>query len=109
MTISGQVTKPGFYPFPDSGKISVLEALATAGGQIPQGEQRGNLRGAGIIRTVDGQPTVIPINIEDILAKGKVGGNIQLLPNDVVYIPAKKAGFKWADVLGPLSSLGLLF
>jgi protein involved in polysaccharide export with SLBB domain len=105
--VMGQVTKPGFYPFPENGEISVLEALGEAGGQIPQGEQRGDLRSAGIIRTVNGQPTVIPVNIAEILTKGKAAKNIQLLPNDVLYVPPKKEGFNWASVLGSLG--GLLF
>jgi protein involved in polysaccharide export with SLBB domain len=103
--VMGQVTKPGFYPFPESGKINVLEALGEAGGQIPQGDQRGDLRGAGIIRTVNGQPTVIPINIAEILTKGKAAKNIQLQPNDVLYVPPKKSGFNWPSVLGSLGSL----
>lgn len=107
--VMGQVTKPGFYPFPESGKISALEALAQGGGQIPQGDNRGNIREAGVIRTVNGKPTVIPINFELVLKKGQVEQNIQLQPNDVVYVPAQKKGFKWTDVLGPLATLGVLF
>lgn len=107
--VMGQVIKPGFYPFPENGKITALEALGTAGGQIPQGEQRGNLRAAGVIRTVNGQPTVIPVNLEEVLTKGKVAQNIELQPNDVVYVPAQKKEFKWTDLLGSLSALGFLF
>lgn len=101
--VMGQVTKPGFYPFPESGEINVLEALGEGGGQIPQGDQRGDLRGAGIIRTVNGQPTVIPINIAGILTKGKAEQNVQLQPDDVLYIPPKKQGFNWSSVLGVLT------
>jgi protein involved in polysaccharide export with SLBB domain len=105
--VMGQVTKPGFYPFPENGQISVLEALGEAGGQIPQGDQRGDLRSAGIIRTVNGQPTVIPVNIAEILTKGKAAKNIQLQPKDVLYIPPKKEGVNWTSILGSLG--GLLF
>lgn len=103
--VMGQVTKPGFYPFPENGKVNVLEALGMAGGQIPQGEQRGNLRSAGIIRTVNGQPTVIPVNIAEILTKGKIAQNIQLQPGDVLYIPPQKAGFNWSSILSSLGNL----
>jgi protein involved in polysaccharide export with SLBB domain len=105
--VMGQVTKPGFYPFPEDGEISVLEALGEAGGQIPQGDQRGDLRGAGIIRKVNNQPTVIPVNIAEILTKGKGAQNVQLQPDDVLYIPPRKAGFNWSNVLGSLA--GILF
>lgn len=105
--VMGQVMKPGFYPFPESGEINVLEALGEGGGQIPQGDQRGDLRGAGIIRKVNNQPTVIPVNIAEILTKGKAAQNIQLQPDDVLYIPPKKQGFNWSTVLGVLT--GRLF
>ena len=105
--VMGQVTRPGFYAFPEDGEINVLEALGEAGGQIPQGDQRGDLRGAGIIRKVNDKPTVIPINIAEILTKGKDAQNVQLQPDDVLYIPPKKAGFNWSSVLGLLT--GRLF
>ena len=107
--VMGQVTRPGFYPFPETGKVTVLEALGTAGGQIPQGDQRGNLRETGLIRTVNGKPAVIKINIEEILTKGKVQQNIELQPNDVIYVPAKGNSVKWTDILGSIAGLGFLF
>jgi len=107
--VMGQVTRPGFYPFPESGEVNVLEALGVAGGQIPQGDQRGNLREAGIIRTVDGKATVIPINIEQILSKGKTAQNIQLQPKDVLYVPPQKKGFKWTDVIPVVGGLVGIF
>lgn len=103
--VMGQVMKPGFYPFPESGEIGVLEALGEAGGQIPQGDQRGDLRGAGIIRKVNNQPTVIPVNISEILTKGKVAQNVLLQPGDVLYIPPRKQGFNWSGILGALGGL----
>jgi protein involved in polysaccharide export with SLBB domain len=107
-SVMGRVAKPGYYTFPEKkGEATVLEALSEAGGPV----QDGNLSNAGIIRAVNGEPTVIPLNLEfslNDLKKGNLDSNIQLQPEDILYIPPKKRGFKWTDVLNPLVTLRTL-
>jgi protein involved in polysaccharide export with SLBB domain len=108
--VMGQVAKPGFYPFPEKkGDATVLKALGEAGGQATGGvDQGGDLRGAGIIRIVNGTPTLIKVNIEDALRRGKLAGNIELQPEDVLYIPPRRKKFDWGTILNPLNTLSLM-
>lgn len=104
--VMGQVARAGYYSFPErESEATVLKALAQAGGPLQGGEGGANLAGAGIIRTVNGRATVIPINIAELLQKGALANNIALQPEDVLYIPPKRRGFRWTDVLSPLSLL----
>ncbi len=105
--VLGQVVKPGYYPFPENANdATVLKILSTAGGPS-LGATGANLSQAGIIRTVEGEPKVIPIKLDDMLRKGQ-DSNMQLQPGDVLYLPTKKKGFSWTDVLLPLSALSRL-
>ena len=102
--VMGQVAKPGYYPYPENPKdATVLNVLGTAGGPT-NGGNGANLSDAGIIRTVNGQPTRIPIRLTDTLKTGE-NSDLQLQPGDVLYIPPKNKRFSWADVLLPLSAL----
>jgi polysaccharide biosynthesis/export protein len=106
--VLGQVAKPGYFPFPQKKeKVTVLQALVEAGGQ-GQGEQAGNLRGAGIIRVVNGTARVIPVNIEDMLKKGRLRDNAVLQPDDVLYIPPRHKRFNWNSILSAASTLSVL-
>lgn len=107
--VMGQVARPGYFPFPEQkGEATLLKALTEAGGPIQAGESRSDLANAGILRTVNGQATVTKVNIDDILKNGKLANNIELQPEDILYIPAKGRGFKWTDLLTPLSALSFL-
>ena len=102
--VLGAVARPAYYPFPENpSDATVLKILSTAGGPNPGGDGA-NLSGAGIIRTVDGQPKVIPIKLDDMLRKGQ-DSNMQLLPGDVLYVPTKKKKLGLADLLLPLTLL----
>lgn len=109
--VMGQVMSPRYYSMPDrASDATVVKALAAAGGPKPDGD----LRQAAITRTVDGQVTVIPVNIDAIL-KGEAPDNISLRPNDTLNIPlardqihilgmVKTPGvYKLTDDTGPLS------
>ena len=102
--VLGEVVKPGYYPFPENpADATILKILATAGGPN-LGAGGANLGATGIIRTVDGKPTVIPIKLDDMLRKGE-DSNVQLQPGDVLYLPTKKKGLGIADLLIPFSIL----
>lgn len=101
-SVMGEAKAPGYYPLPENGHVAVLEAFTLAGGQ-------GDAAKAGIIRVVGGKPTVIPVNIDEMLKKGRLASNVNLQAEDILYIPAKGARkFGWQDLLTPLSALSLL-
>jgi polysaccharide export outer membrane protein len=104
--VMGQVSKPGYYPLPEKGEVTLLEAVNLAGGQIAAGD----LAKAGIIHVVDGKATVQPVNIDTILKKGRLAANVVLHSGDILYVPEKsvKRAFNWQDLLAPLSLLNIL-
>jgi protein involved in polysaccharide export with SLBB domain len=107
--VLGQVKSAGYYPVPENKKeVPVLSALSVAGGPASDA----NLRDAGIIRTVNGQPTRIPLDLEQMFAKGdKAMEAVQLLPEDVLFIPSKKpnSGSSWTKIMSLIPIIGLIF
>ena len=100
--VMGQVNRPAYYPIPEKGPINVFEAFNFAGGQTPNGD----LSKAGIIRMVEGKPTVIPVNMNNVLKKPETALNLTLQPEDILFVPPRGArGFTWQDVLSPLTTL----
>ena len=104
--VQGQVGKPGYYTYPEKGKVTVLDALNEAGGGAGTG---GDLSHAGVIRSVDGKYTVIRVNIDLMLKKGDLSKNMALQPGDVLYVPARSTkGNAFQNLLAPLSLLSIL-
>ncbi len=100
----GQVARPGLFPVPDSGDITVLDAL-----NLARGSNGGNLAKADVIRTVNGKPKEIPVNIDKMLKKGDMTGNIMLHADDLLFIPTNNAHpFVWSNLLLPITALSLL-
>lgn len=102
--VMGQVAHPAYYPIPEKGPVNVFEAFNFAGGQLPSGD----LSKAGIIRMVDGKPTVIKVNMNNVLKKPETAMNITLQPEDVLVVPLRgQRGLTIQDALSPLSILSL--
>jgi polysaccharide export outer membrane protein len=80
--IIGQVAKPGVYPL--TGRITVIQALALAGGFLPFAK-KGEV---SIVRDINGVQTRIPINYEK-LEKGKnlQQLNVTLQGGDTIVVP----------------------
>ncbi len=111
--VIGQVVRPGYYPFPDSpADATVFKALAQAGGPSGAGEGGADLSKAHIIRTVNGQQTAIPIDLQSMVQAGGAASaplrGTTLQPEDVLYIPSRRRGFKLTDALDFLSPLAIL-
>lgn len=98
--VLGQVKSAGYFPVPEDREgVPLLTALSAAGG--PQTDA--NLRDAGIIRTVNGQPTRIPLNLEQVLKGDSKTQVAQLQAEDVLFIPSKKpGGSTWSKILSAL-------
>jgi polysaccharide export outer membrane protein len=104
IAVMGNVSKPGFFPIPEKGEMSALTAFNLAGGQSQGGEPSK----AVVVRRKDGKTTVLPINIDDVLRKGNLAKNVDLLPDDIVYVPQKGERRNLGDLISPLSTLYFL-
>lgn len=102
--VMGEVGKSGYYSFPESGKVTVLQAYTLAGAN-----NTGDIAHAGIIRYVNDKPDIIHVNIDQMLKKAQFATNITLQEGDILYVPSKKrGGFGWQDILAPISALNVL-
>jgi protein involved in polysaccharide export with SLBB domain len=105
--VMGQVGHPGYYVLPERKPVTVMDALnlAGAGGQ----GSLADMRRVGVIRTVNGKPTVTEVNVEQMLKTHDLSKNVAIQPNDIVYVPAKSShAFNWLDILYPLSIFSTL-
>jgi polysaccharide export outer membrane protein len=81
--VMGEVQKPGSYPIPTESRMTLLEAISTAGGFTPVAAQDR----ARVLRYVDGQSVTYTINTREITSQGQKEKDMILLPNDIVYVP----------------------
>jgi len=82
VSVIGQVTKPDNYPI--KGKLSVVEAIALAGGFTKIAAPNW----VKILRTnTDGTKTTIEVKAGDIINGGKKNEDIQLQSGDIVTVP----------------------
>ncbi|UPT75203.1 MAG: polysaccharide export protein [Elusimicrobiota bacterium] len=81
--VMGEVAKPGSYPVPTESRMTVLEAISTAGGFTPIAAQDR----ARVLRNVNGQSVTYTINTRAITQEGQKEKDMILEPNDIVYVP----------------------
>jgi polysaccharide biosynthesis/export protein len=99
----GRVNKPAIYPL--TGSMTLLEALALAGGTATSGanslntQDLADLRHSFVMR--QGRP--LPVDFVRLLHEGDMSQNIYLKPDDFVYIPSSLAQqvFVLGAVVGP--------
>jgi len=84
-TVLGQVQKPGTYDMPAEDAVSLLQAIATAGGYT----RIGNSRKVTVQRTVGTENKVFKLDA-DAMASKKTEKPFEILPDDVIVI-----GEKW--------------
>lgn len=77
--VNGQVRRSGVYPFRPG--ITVVDAIATAGGI----DETGDTRRVLVTRIVDGVPREIVVPYQRVIS-GAVP-NLQLWPDDIVTVP----------------------
>lgn len=81
--VMGEVAKPGSYPIPTESRMTVLEAISTAGGFTPVAAQDR----ARVLRNVSGKSITYTINTKEITQQGQKEKDMVLEPNDVIYVP----------------------
>jgi protein involved in polysaccharide export with SLBB domain len=103
--VMGHVLRPGYYSLPEKEELRLLDAVGLAGVEL----EKSDLRRAGIIRLVNGKPSVLPADIEKLLKRGDLASNVAMQPNDILYIPSRtQKGFTFTDLMSPLSALALM-
>jgi len=81
--VMGEVQKPGSYPVPTESRMTVLEAISTAGGFTAIAAQDR----ARVLRNVNGTSVTYTINTKEITQQGLKDKDMVLEPNDIVYVP----------------------
>jgi polysaccharide export outer membrane protein len=85
--VLGEVTEPGVVQALPERQLTVLQALAQAGGLSPFA------RGEAIqIRRLDpetGEETILPFNYEDLEAGRPLSGDLRLQDGDVIFVPER--------------------
>jgi protein involved in polysaccharide export with SLBB domain len=84
-TVLGQVQRPGTYDMPAEESVSLLQAIATAGGYT----RIGNARKITVQRTAGSQSKVFKLDAE-AMAQKKDEKKFEILPDDVIVV-----GEKW--------------
>ena len=79
--VTGQVGKPG--PYPLSGPITVLQALALAGGTVEFAKTDKIV----VMRTVGGKTDTLKFNYKDVIKGKNLQQNVMLMPGDTVVVP----------------------
>ena len=79
--IFGNVGRQGAFPI--SRNITVLEAIAEAGGLVPFAKAK-NIY---VLRNVDGVPIRLPFNYKAVIRGKHSEQNIILKPGDIIYVP----------------------
>lgn len=81
--ILGEVQKPGSYPLPTEAPLTVIEAVALAGGFTPYAATNRTR----VIRTRDGKDEALQVEVTAITKRGDKSKDVRLEPNDVVFVP----------------------
>jgi polysaccharide export outer membrane protein len=103
--VIGEVSRPGGFPF-DNGKMTVLQAVALAGGPT----HTAKLQEAKIIRKNDSGVQEIPLPLNKILATREADAALQ--PGDIIYVPnslAKAAAGRSLNAIVSAATSAMLF
>jgi polysaccharide export outer membrane protein len=79
--ITGNISKPGYYPL--GGPTTVLQLIATAGGVV----EYANSKDISILRTENDRSLSFRFNYEDVKRRKNLAQNILLKPGDTIVVP----------------------
>jgi len=79
--VLGEVSRPGYFEMPQTGKVTLLEAIAMAGGYTAIADNRK----VSVKRVVNGKEAVIPLNAR-AMAKESGAKIFELQPDDTVTV-----------------------
>ncbi|MEK7232618.1 MAG: polysaccharide biosynthesis/export family protein [Elusimicrobiota bacterium] len=81
--VMGEVQRPGSLAIPIESRLTVLEAISTAGGFTPIAAQDRTR----VLRNVNGVNVTYTIEVKAITQQGQKEKDLVLEPNDVIYVP----------------------
>jgi protein involved in polysaccharide export with SLBB domain len=81
--VMGEVQKPGSYAVPTESRMTLLEAISSAGGFTPIAAQERTR----VLRNVNGVSTTFNINVHEITQDGQKEKDMVLEPNDMIFVP----------------------
>ncbi|QDL56655.1 polysaccharide transporter [Rhodoferax aquaticus] len=101
VSVLGEVQRPGRFAL--SGKLSVWDALATAGGLTPRADRVAVLvrRVAPNASSPSGARQEIQIALDQIVDLGKLGPDLELQNDDVVFVGVQKQFYVHGEVRRP--------
>jgi polysaccharide export outer membrane protein len=84
VSLVGEVMRPGKYNMPEEKDMTLLEAIALAGG-FTKDASIGSVK---VMRRLEnGKQVVIKVNVKDITVKGRKEKDILLQPDDAIVVP----------------------
>ncbi len=83
VSVLGEVKNPGKYDMPEEKGLTLLEAIALAGGF----DKYADPDKTRIMRTTDGKKETIKVKVTDITKRGKKEKDLLLQPGDLIFIP----------------------
>lgn len=83
VSVIGEVNSPGKYNMPDEKDITVLEAIAMAGGFTKDAD----VNNTRIIRITDEKKETLIIKVKDITERGEKQKDIVVQPEDIIFVP----------------------
>lgn len=93
--VLGEVTQPGIGPV--DGEVTLLEALARAGGFSPDSD----IDQAVVVRA----QKVLPLSLSDLVRRGDLRQNIVLKDHDLIFVPSRR--IQRVFVLGEVKKPGV--
>jgi polysaccharide export outer membrane protein len=81
--VMGEVMKPGSYAIPTESRMTLLEAISSAGGFTPIAAQERTR----VLRNVNGVSTTFNVNVHEITQDGQKDKDLVLEPNDMIFVP----------------------
>lgn len=83
VSVIGEVNKPGKIDMPREKNMSLMQAIAMAEGFT----KHADITNTRVMRMENGEKKTLKINIKDITDKGEKEKDIELQPEDIVYVP----------------------
>jgi polysaccharide export outer membrane protein len=83
VSVIGEVKSPGKYDMPGEKDLTIMQAVAMAGGFT----KHADITNTRIMRIEEGQKKTIKINLKDITERGEKDKDITLQPEDIVFLP----------------------
>jgi len=96
--VLGQVNNPAAYEYREGHRLT--EYISMAGGL----KDRADLGRVAVVREIEGKAKVIPINMNEIVNKGRSDLDIEIKENDIVFVP--EVFIKgWQDIVSIISGI----